>query len=91
MSGGETSRYSGKGLTFWLLFVMFYCVFVTFPCGILGQVMYLIVSIPDLHRLSLRQSCDKRFNLGFRSSHRREFRTFLLLCMPGKINVAVQL
>ena len=27
-------------------------VFVTFPCGILGQVWYLIVSIPDLCRLS---------------------------------------
>ena len=24
------------------------CVFVTFSCGILGQVWYLIVSIPDL-------------------------------------------
>ena len=30
-----------------LLFVMFNCVFVTFPCGILGKVWYLIVSIPD--------------------------------------------
>ena len=28
------------------------CVFVTFPCGILGQVWYLIVLIPDLFRLS---------------------------------------
>ena len=43
---------AGKGLTSWLLFVMFNCVFVTFPCGILGQVWYLIVSIPDLYRLS---------------------------------------
>ena len=34
---------AGKGLTSWLSFVMFYCVFVTFPCGILGQVGYLIV------------------------------------------------
>ena len=41
-----------KGLTYWLLFVIFKCVFVTFPCGILGQVWYLIVSIPDLCRLS---------------------------------------
>ena len=40
--------FAGKGLTSWLLFVMFDCVFVTFPCGILGQVWYLIVSIPDL-------------------------------------------
>ena len=42
----------GKRLTSWLLFVMFNCVFVTFPCGILGQVRYLIVSIPDLCHLS---------------------------------------
>ena len=41
-----------KGLTSWLSFVMSNCVFVTFPCGILGQVWYLIVSIPDLCPLS---------------------------------------
>ena len=29
---------SAKGLASWLLFVMFNCVFVNFPCGILGQV-----------------------------------------------------
>ena len=29
-----------------------YCVFVTFPCGILCQVWHLIVWIPDLCRLS---------------------------------------
>ena len=27
---------------------MFSCVFVTFPCGVLGQVWYLIVSSPEL-------------------------------------------
>ena len=43
---------AGKGLTSWLLFVMFNYVFVTFPCGILGQMWYLIVSIPDLCCLS---------------------------------------
>ena len=43
---------AGKGLTSWLSVVMFNCVFVTFPCGILGQVWYLIVLIPDLCRLS---------------------------------------
>ena len=43
---------AGKGLTSWLLFVMSYCDFVAFPCGILGQVCYLVVLIPDLHRLS---------------------------------------
>ena len=35
-----------------LALVMFTCVFVTFPCDILGQVWYLIVSIPDLCHLS---------------------------------------
>ena len=35
-----------------LLCVMFSCVFVTFPCGVLGQVCYLIVSISDLCLLS---------------------------------------
>ena len=40
-----------KGLNSWLLLVMFDCVFVTFPSGILGQVWYMIVSIPDLCRL----------------------------------------
>ena len=29
---------AGKGLASWLLFVMINWVFVTFPCGILGQV-----------------------------------------------------
>ena len=33
---------AGKGLTSWLLFVMFNCVFATFLCGILGQVWYLM-------------------------------------------------
>ena len=32
----------------WFLFVMSNCDFVTFPCGILGQVWYLIVLIPDM-------------------------------------------
>ena len=39
----------GKG---WTLVCDVYCVFVTFPCGILGQVWYLIVSFPDLCHLS---------------------------------------
>ena len=29
-----------------------YCIFVTFTCGILGQVWYFIVSFPDRCRLS---------------------------------------
>ena len=43
---------AGKGLTSWLLFVMSNCDFVTFPFGILGQVWYLIVLIPDLCHIS---------------------------------------
>ena len=35
-----------------LLCAMYYCVFVTFPCGVLGQVWCLIVSIPDFCILS---------------------------------------
>ena len=31
-----------------LLYLMLSCVFVTFPYGALGQVWYLIVSIPDI-------------------------------------------
>ena len=31
-----------------LLYVMFYCVFINFPYGVLGQVWYLIVSILDI-------------------------------------------
>ena len=49
---------AGKGLTSWLTFVMFNFVFVTFPCGILGQVRYLIVSIPDLCQLSYSIGCE---------------------------------
>ena len=50
---------AGKWLTTLLSFVMFNCVFVTFPCGILGQVWYLIVSISDLWQLSYFLSQDK--------------------------------
>ena len=45
---------------FALLYVMFSCGFVTFPFGALGQVWYLIVSIPDIclltyyHKLNLK-------------------------------------
>ena len=43
---------AGKGLSSWLLFVMSNCDFVTSSCGILDQVRYLVVLIPDLCRLS---------------------------------------
>ena len=38
------------------VFVNVYCILVTFPCGTLGQVWYLIVSFPDLCRLSFFQA-----------------------------------
>ena len=41
-----------KRLTSWLSFVMSNCDVVNFPCGILGQVWYLIVLITDLCCLS---------------------------------------
>ena len=43
---------AGKGLTYWLSFVMFNCVFVTVLYGILGQEWCLIASIPNLCHLS---------------------------------------
>ena len=36
-----------------------YCIFVTFSCGILHQVWYLIVSIPDLYGLCYFHSLFK--------------------------------
>ena len=49
---------AGKGLTSWLSFVVSGCEFGTFPIGILGQVWYLIVSIPDLCTLTyFNRSC----------------------------------
>ena len=43
---------AGKGLATRPSFGKSYCAFVTFPCGILDQVWYLIVSILDLCHLS---------------------------------------
>ena len=34
---------AGKALIYWLSFLILNYVFVTFPCGVLGQVWYLIV------------------------------------------------
>ena len=41
-----------KRLTSWLLFVMSNCDFVTFSFGIVGQLWYLVVLIPDCCNLS---------------------------------------
>ena len=51
---------AGKGLTYWLLLVIL-IVFVTFPSGILGQVWYLVVSFPDLCRLSYLERENNHF------------------------------
>ena len=40
-----------------LLYVMFSCYFVTFPYGVLGQVLCLIVSIPDVCLLPYFDCC----------------------------------
>ena len=48
---------AGKGLRSWLSFMMFNCVGVTFTCGILGKVWFLVVSIPDLCQLSYLKIC----------------------------------
>ena len=50
---------NGKGLTSWLSFVVSNCEFVTFSIGILGQVWYLIVSIPDLCTLTYFENMVK--------------------------------
>ena len=43
---------AGKGLTSCFFFFNVYCIFVTFSCGILVLLWYLIVSFPDLCHLS---------------------------------------
>ena len=45
-------------LTSWLN-----CAFVTFPCGILGQMWYLIVSIHDLYHISYFDNEDDSHNI----------------------------
>ena len=49
-----------KGLTSWLLFIMFIVFFFPFSCDILDQVWYLIVSFPDLCRLSYFECLTNR-------------------------------
>ena len=53
LQNGETRNQSDyQVLTSWLLFVMSICDLVTLPCGIMGQLWYLIVLSPDLCCLS---------------------------------------
>ena len=41
-----------------LLYVLFYCIFVTFPCGVLGQVWYLYRFLIFASLLILLRMCD---------------------------------
>ena len=64
-------------VTFWeradllALVVGVYCIYVTFPCGILCQVWYLIVSFPDLFR----------FPYFYLDENCHAFMVLLLLCL----------
>ena len=53
---------AAKGLTSWLLLVLFNCIFVTLPYGILGQMWYLIIQ--DMFHVYLN-----RFEFHFLRSH----------------------
>ena len=54
--------HDGKGLTSCLSFMMSNCEFVTFQCGILGQVWYLVVLILDLCCLSYFRAYTLLYN-----------------------------
>ena len=53
-----------------------YCIFVTFPCGILAQVRYLIESFPDLCRLFYQDKSHMRQQM-----HDFFYNTLHHLCM----------
>ena len=73
---------AGKGLTFWLLFVMFDCIFVTFPCDrILGQAWYLIVSFPDLCCLSYFEYLMNKLKGDFFNKHDTSILLYKFLCI----------
>ena len=58
-----------------------YCVFFNFPCGILGQVWYLIVSFPDLWRLSYFQQLSiNHLFIPYLNPFRNTFDLVAILC-----------
>ena len=78
------SAHCGLVVTCWeragllaLLSVVFYCVFVTFACGVLGQVWYFIVLIPDLCLLTNFDALHPRHQF---FSHMER-----ISCLPGLI------
>ena len=72
---------AGKGLTSWLSFVVWIC---HFPIGILGQVWYLIVSIPDLCTLTYIYVFFNKMPFVLLQPH-------LLLCWHGFCAVSITL
>ena len=70
---------AGKELTSWLLFVVFNCTFVIFPCCIL--VWFLIVLIPDLCPVSLIKRPCRRIQRGLRSTSGSVPSFFHTLCL----------
>ena len=51
-----------------------YCIIETLPCGILGQVWYLIVSFPDICRLSYFGYCIDKLVVYFTNLIRIQIR-----------------
>ena len=84
-----------------LLCVMFYCVFVTFLCGVLGQGWHLIVSIPDLCLLTYFEtmvyeiSTDDNYCVGVlhyivtHTSNAKCFRNVTLINIRGLAEIIV--
>ena len=68
-----------------LALVDVYCIFVTYPCGILGQVWYLIVSFPDLCRLSFIHGSYRQVCVKFKDFSRTSFKTYLLFSRTIKL------
>ena len=54
---------AGEGLNSWLFFCDVDCIFVTFQCGILGQVWYLVVLFRDLCHFSYLHIHNKKLKV----------------------------
>ena len=67
----------GKAYLLALLCVMFSCVVVTLPCGVLGQVWYLIVSIPDPCLLPFFKERLKSLNISYKLNYRLDSVEFI--------------
>ena len=63
---------AGKGSTSWLSFVVSNYEFVTFSIGILGQVWYLILSIPDLCTIAYLKFTEATTDSNIINKHLKE-------------------